>query len=445
MLLEQERKAVCCPSGPRVSSIESPGTAITVVIRIVKVKFIVYFKSHELFPSEQKILTQFSQRQGRFMKSDATGRYLPREFLSQIAPFISRKGPRNLLEISRNLSIPYQTLRYRMQQLKRQGITVSPIVDTSRIGLRRVRASFKLHSDVQEKHLRSFFGSLYQAAGLHYYARSHFSNVFDSEFMVSERNIAELSRILQALEEMNLISNLSMSELVWKEMLMMKTQYYDYERGQWDVDYSSLKIDPSLSNPPALTQRQVPSNNQRDFDHVDLLIIKSLQINPWAKVLDISKQIGVSQAETMYHFHKHVHERRQISGYEFMWIGSKDAWAKHAIIGLTLIFREQQTDANLRNAIAIATALPFAWNHMLTERGAYMAELLIPIYDYPEVMKYLSEKIRTLDLCTPELVFPDWSCCSNYTIPYSIHSAERGWSIEAEKSVSNILQTISIY
>jgi hypothetical protein len=95
---------------------------------------------------------------------------------------------------------------------------------------------FLLSKDV--KNNRIFFGSLYRAAGLHYYARSLFSQAFDCEFFVPRGKMKELDLILKKLEEMKIVKNPIARKIDWKEILMMKTEYYDYENGQWDVDFS---------------------------------------------------------------------------------------------------------------------------------------------------------------------------------------------------------------
>ena len=71
------------------------------------------------------------------------------EFLTRIVPFVDSDGARNLNAICRELSIPYQTIRFRMGKLKEQGISVTPIVDVERLGFQKVRTSFRLSQDVK--------------------------------------------------------------------------------------------------------------------------------------------------------------------------------------------------------------------------------------------------------------------------------------------------------
>ena len=48
----------------------------------------------------------------------------------------------------------------------------------------------------------------------------------------------ELDLILKKLEEMKIVKNPIARKIDWTEILLMKTEYDDYENGQWDVDFS---------------------------------------------------------------------------------------------------------------------------------------------------------------------------------------------------------------
>ena len=355
------------------------------------------------------------------------------QFLTKIAPYVDIDGARNLNRISRDLSIPYQTLRFRMLRLKDQGISILPMVNAEALGLERVRVTFDLSRDVND--LSAFFGGMHQTAGLHYYSRSMVSQKFDSEFMVAPSARSELVRLLDSLKEIRIMENVTVHRLKWKEVFMMKTQQYDYEHEQWDVDFSNLSSDPSIRIPiPKLSD---------SYDHMDLLIIKSMQADPWVKVVDLARSFRMTEGDVSYHMNKHVFGRRQVSGFRFKWIGTADAWSKHSILGITMIFKELH-DEDARRAMAIITATPFSWNHMRAEDGTYLSELLVPTLNLPETLQYLSDNFRKLDL-EPELLYPDWAATCNYTIPYLCHDDQNGWRLNSDESLGYVLQMLQAY
>lgn len=356
-----------------------------------------------------------------------------REFLTRIATYAESEGARNLNKISRELSIPYPTLRFRMMRLKSQGISILPAIDAQKLGLERVRVSFYLSHDV--RNYTAFFGGLFQAAGLHYFGRTLLSQIFDCEFMVPYGSTSELVKLLKALEEMKIISTVVIRKLVWKEVLMMKTEFYDYEHGEWDVDFSRFVGNPSVKIPDASKPEKI--------DHYDLLIVKSLQIDPWANVVDIARELGITGNDVSYHLKKHVLGRKLVPGFRLRWNGTKNAWAKHTIVNLTLVFPEI-SDESSRHAMSVVTSLPFTWNHMRAEDGTYLTELLVPATQIPDTTHYLSENRREIRL-VPQILYVDWLCLSNYTIPYLMHDRRAGWTMNAERSLGSVLQLIETH
>ncbi len=350
-----------------------------------------------------------------------------------MAPYVAEDGARNLNRVSRELGIPYQTLRFRMMRLKKQGIGILPLISAESLGLERIRASLSLSKDVRDP--QTFFGGLHQTAGLHYFARSMIAQDFDCEFMIPASSKPELARLLDALEEMGLVKEVTLRRLDWKEILMMKTEFYDYEQEQWDVDFSSLSSDPSI---------KIPSRNPSDnYDHTDLLIIKSLQADPWVKVVDLAKEFKMTEGDVSYHMNRHVFGRQQVPGFRMRWLGTADAWSKHSILAITAVFKEL-SEESCRRAMAIITSNPFAWNHMRAEDGTYISELLVPTPQIPETFQHLSDNFRSMEL-KPQLLHADWACSGTATIPYLMHDNQLGWTFNAEHSLAYMLQMLQTY
>jgi hypothetical protein len=352
------------------------------------------------------------------------------QFLSRITPFVDSQGARNLNAICRKLAIPYQTVRFRMGRLNEQGINILPIVDVDKIGLDRVRASFFLSRDIADPLI--IFGGLNQKGGLRYFSRTLISQEFDCEFYIPKDSIFEFGRLMRAMEEMKLLENVSFSRVAWKDIFMMRTKNFDYQSGQWSIDFSRLVGDPSVNIP-------VPSEPTR-VDYADLLIIKSLELDPWIHVVDLAQKVGMPVGDTSYHLNKHVFGKKMIRSFRMRWNGTRDAWLKHSIVMQTFVFK-QLSDEMTRHAMSIMTSNPFTWNHMRLEDGTYMSELLIPVSHFQETLSFLSEKFRSLDL-RPDTRCMDWSCTSTFTIPYSMFDREQGWTLDAETALSYVLQMI---
>jgi DNA-binding Lrp family transcriptional regulator len=360
------------------------------------------------------------------------------EFLSRLSPYVDEDGARNLNKISEELGIPYQTLRFRMGRLKDQGISISPVIEPSRFGLARFRASFEVSPDLAD--YNSFFGGLHQSAGLHFYARSLSNHDFDSEFMLPAEKEGELSKLLLALEQMGFVEKIRMRKLAWNEIIGMKTKYYDYVNRVWDIDFSRLLANPSDYR-AAPGSHAAGSLERVKYDHIDLQIIKSLQIDPWTKSVDISKKLNLTDSDISYHMRNHVFSSKMISGFKFTWIGSSDSWSKHSVIPMMYFFKSI-TEESARHAMSVFTACPFTWNHMMTVDGEYVAELIVPVSQMSETIRYIANGLRPLKMKPTDIAYPDWFCSQNYTIPYLLHRPDAGWQFDAEFSLGYIIQMI---
>jgi hypothetical protein len=358
------------------------------------------------------------------------------DFLTKLTPFVESDGARNWNQISREMPIPYQTLRDRMAGLKEDGMTILAIPDIEKIGLERIRGSFRLSKD-HLNDVKSFFGGLHQSAGLRTYARLLLNQFFECEFLIPKVSVAELTNLLNKLEETGYIEDAKIKRLLWKDFLNLKTEFYDYSKKEWDVDFSSLSSDPSSF--------QIPSKSEPErFDYSDLLMIKELEMNSWIKSVEIAKRLGITFGDTIYHLNNHVFGRKLIKSFRLRWDGTREAWLKHSIVLAIISFRKI-SDEDLRHAISVLTSNPFTWSHMRTDDGTYLAELAFPIPQFPDMLQQISSKLLHLGLA-PEFFVKDWSCLSTFTIPYLLYNQERSaWEFNAKNALEYTLQMVKTY
>lgn len=324
-----------------------------------------------------------------------------------------------------------------MLHLNDQGISIIPLVDYGKLGLEKYRVFFKMSDLKLSEDVKPFFGGLHQSAGLTYYGRSMLHHTFDCEFQIPNGSRAELARLFELFEEMKLIQETEIHKVQWKDILMAKTQFFDFSSGEWDVDFRGLAGDPSV---------KIPSTSEvTRFDYNDLVIVKELQINSWTKVVDIAEKTRIPERDVAYHLNKHVLGRKLVPGFRFKWVGTKEAWAKHSVFVMNFMFRGISSE-EVRHAMSIFTAHPFTWNHMLSDDGIYLAETLIPIMQLPETTRYLSERLRSVGLVPSETYFPDWNCVSNFTVPYTLYDqTNRAWKFNAETALEYTLQSVKAY
>jgi hypothetical protein len=323
-----------------------------------------------------------------------------------------------------------------MTHLEDLGISILAVPDIERLGLERVRVFFRIVPSL--KNPRLMFRALHETSGLRYYSRALDSHLFDCEFSIPDGRLSELSDLLIKLEELNLIRRPQVKKLLWKEVSMLKTEFYDYSRGEWDVDFSSLSGNPSsievqIGSPP------------ESIDYTDLIMIKELEINPWIKTVELAKKSGLAIGDAAYHFNRHVLGKKLVKAFKLRWEGTREAWLKHSIISKTYVF-EGISDEDTRHVMSIFSSLPFVWSHIIMEDGTYMVETMLPISQYPDATQYISSQLRPLDIA-PSIIFEkDWSCLSTFTIPYMMFNQNKHvWEFRAELAIESILQKISAH
>ncbi len=354
------------------------------------------------------------------------------DFLTKLLPFVENDGARNLTEVSRHLSIPYTTLRTRMMNLKERGISVLAVPDLEKLGLERIRASF--YFICAESELKPIFSALHKNAGLRSYARSLIDQEIDCEFAIPKGSSSELDNLFSKLEELRLVQKFRMRHLLWKEILMLKTESFDYSKGEWDVDFTRITGDPSF-NIPIMSE---PSR----FDYNDLILIKNLELDSWLKTVELARKMKLEVGDAIYHLNKHVFGGRLIKTFRLRWNGRKDAWLKHSILGVTFVF-DEISDEDTRHAISVLTSNPFTWSHLRMEDGTYLSEAMIPISQFLEDIQFLSKQLRKAHL-QPRFFMKDWSCASTYTIPYMLYNAEKhSWELNAEKALESTMQMVN--
>jgi DNA-binding Lrp family transcriptional regulator len=358
------------------------------------------------------------------------------DFLARVTSFVESDGARDFNLISRELKIPYQTLRNRMIHLKDQGLGILAIPDFDKLGLERVRVFFTLPPSTKD--IRALMGGLHQSAGLKLYSRSIDSQVFDCEFAIPEGTLSELEELVRKLEELKTIQDASLNKIVWKDLPTLKTQFYDFPKGEWDVDFSTLAGDPSSVHIP-------DKKSSERIDYPDLMMVKELEQDPWVKNVDLCKKAGLSVGDAAYHLNKHVFGKNLIKSFRLRWDGTKEAWLKHSIIFKTYLFEEISSE-EARHAMSVLTSVPFIWSHMMMEDGTYMAETILPLSHYAETTQYISSELRAVGL-RPSVTFEkDWTCLSTFTIPYLLYNREAStWNFSADHALEYTLQMIKTY
>ncbi len=359
------------------------------------------------------------------------------KFLLAIVPFVELDGARNLNEISRKQSIPYQTLRTRMNLLADDGFSVAVAPDFDKLGLERVKVFLEL-SPFTAKNPMAFFSILDYCAGLRSCAKSMYLGSFDCEFTIPTGTLVELKKFLQRLEQLEILRILELDKILWREVLMLQAQFYDYSKKQWDVDFSRLSERSNSEKSLLPTEKE-----STRFDHYDLYMLKELEKQPWIKTVELARQLNVDPSHAAYHLNEHVFGKKLIKNFRLRWEGSKEArYLKHSIIHQSYFFKKISWE-DAQSAMSVFTSLPFTWSQLMTEDGTYSAEVTFPLANYAEATQYLSKELLARNLKPSLILQKDWSCLATFTIPYKLFDRENSrWAFNAERALEYTLPMI---
>jgi DNA-binding Lrp family transcriptional regulator len=337
-------------------------------------------------------------------------------------------GP-DIPEISRRLERPRESVRHcYKEKILNKGFAVQAKVDHEKLGLRRVIAVLDF-TEEYKNFSQSILESMNELCFLVGFAKTMPRGYYIVNFSVPREFVDDLKSFLKAMKEKGMFSHLDIAEFDWIRFAPMKPEFYDFDVGMWDFDWTAKTTSDFGS-------AHYMSSDPAKFDYVDLLLIKELQMDADKSLKEISDRLKVNYKKLARHYKEHVMARRLLSGYSVNWMGTtydygieKALHRQHRNLGVTLIAREvsEYETMSLRQAF---DRLPFLWSEAA---GAnYFCEFTIPVEFNFEWLQYLTEAISAVKERT-EVYAVDQSNAETFTIPYSLfNQAQEKWEINLE-------------
>jgi len=346
----------------------------------------------------------------------------------QLVKLLTEVGP-DVPEISRRLGQFKESVRYRYKEkILNKGFAVQAKVDHEKLGLRRVIAVIDFAPQYR-KFSESILASMNELCFLVSFAKTMPGGYFIANFSAPREYVGELKHFLGAMKEKGMFSRLDMVDFDWFRMVPMKSEFYDFDTGRWDFDWTAK------SNGDYGSAEYMPSNPAK-FDYVDLLLMKELQMDANKSMKEISNKLNVNYKKLAWHYTTHVTARRLLSGYSVNWMGTRYDYGiekalhrQHRYFAVILLVRgatEYET-MSLRQAV---DRLPFLWSEAA---GAnYFCEFAFPVDFVVEGLQYLTDAISEVKERT-EIFTIDQSQAAGFTISYSKFSqAHRKWEFNLE-------------
>jgi len=358
-----------------------------------------------------------------------------REDIQTIVETIKRVGPRNCSLISRLTGIPTETVRYKIrEQLVKKGFRIHAAIDFNKLGLER-RWAILHFSDEHRRIAPLILNTLSNIGFLTYYARVIPQGYYVSIFSVPLRRKVEHRRFMNGLVKLGILDSYEVFEIPFLSYLSMRTEFYDFGAGCWRVDWREVdRLEVSIK------ETMDPPYEEPLADKKDILILKELQIDSMVSIAEIARRIRLPPKTVRYHFTNHVLRRMLITGYIIGWYGAVKGPKWESLLCMAIEVRGL-TKAQLTAVQKVFRKLPFIlFDAYPAEHNFYLAYLTLPIHEYVNILRYLSENLPQSGDVRVHLI--DLSHARSFTIPYRSFIEGEGWVFNHRRSLQGLSRIV---
>jgi DNA-binding Lrp family transcriptional regulator len=360
------------------------------------------------------------------------------EFLSKILPIIKKNGGRNVVQIARALDLPVETTRYKIKRMLKNGIGIHANIDYGKIELAKTIGIIRLSPLVKGSE-RELFDGLANVAYLSEEAKTIPKGSHICTFTVPLRRRIEFNKTVRGLMEAELFETVEFYEMSWAKEHMLRTQFYDYDESQWNVDWARLKKEHGQGL--QVYESTTETSDGTRYDYIDLFVLKELQQDAQVSLADVARKSKTTLNNIFYHFHSHVNKRKLVSSYLLQWEAdkeSKPSKGREARLHLGFVFKNLTHDES-KTAISAMNRLPFLRADAYSiEHRVYYAEAVLPLRHYPGLLSFLGETLETISEKF-EIYTMDKEINRHYPLPIWLYSSS-GWNLEPETALTRIRQ-----
>ena len=353
--------------------------------------------------------------------------------IAMMVALITKYGP-EINQIARELRIHKETARYwYKEKLLKKGYTVQAVPNHERLGLRRVIALAEFSNEFKS-YADAILMAMSELCYLTSFAKTLPDDFYSIHANVPQEYVGEWIRFMQELGRRGLFSSIQVISFEWSMVVPMKSEIYDFENDSWQYDWASKpRLEPgSLAFAPSARSK---------FDSIDLGIIKVLQLNPDASLIEVGNKLQVNYKTLTWHYRSHLVGNGLVKGYLVNWAGTrydpkleKAMHRRHRYMWLELLLTGL-TETERMEIMAKVNQLPFVW----FEAGGgpnYFAQIAFPTETMTEALSFVKD-VTCAVRQKATWHFMDQANALRFTIVPSLYDPEaKKWKFDHEELLS---------
>jgi hypothetical protein len=345
---------------------------------------------------------------------------------------LAKYGPQ-INRIARELGVHKETARYwYKEKLLKKGYTVQAVPNHEKLGLKRIVALAEF-SDEFRPYADAILMAMNELCYLTSFMKTLPEDLYSIQASVPQEYVSDWIEFMYALKKRGLFNDIQVIPLEWVRIVPMRSEMYDFENDTWQYDWASKpKGEPGSQN--------FAQSARGKFDLIDLNMIKQMQLDPDASLIETQKKLQVNYKTLTWHYRTHLVGNELLKGYLVNWAGTrydprleKAMHRRHKYMWGELLVKSV-TESERMELMANLSRVPFVWS----EAGGhnYFAQIAFPTETMAEALTFIKEITRSVrDRASWHLA--DQANALRFTIVPSLYDpTKKKWMFEKAELLS---------
>jgi len=352
--------------------------------------------------------------------------------IAAMVKLLAKEGPQ-INQIAREIGVHKETARYwYKEKLVKKGYTTQAVPNHEGLGLQRIVVLAEF-SDLFKPYADVILMAMSELSYLNSFMKTLPEDLYSIQASVPQEYSRDWVEFMYALKQRGLFSMIRAVPFDWVRVVPMRSEIYDFENDSWQYDWSSKpKVEPGSFDRTRLTKSK--------FDLIDLNIIKQMQLDPDASLIETQEKLKVNYKTLTWHYRTHLLGNGLLKGYLVNWAGTrydpklaKALHRRHRYMWGELLV-EDVTETERMELMANMNRIPFVW----LEAGGrnYFAQIAFPTETIAEALSFIKEITSQVGK-KASWYFTDQTNALRFTVVPSLYdTAAKKWRFDQAELLS---------